>query len=430
VITLFILQGTALSQEDSYLRRAEAGIRQHRMGDLIIRVTDAGGRPLAGARVDVEMLRHQFLFGCNIFMWGRLGNKRDEELYRRRFADLFNYATLPFYWRDYEPERGHPLHRSRMKIAEWCKEHGITTKGHPLFWNHPGVVPKWLPQDVEKVRQLSTQRIGDCVSRFKGLIDIWDVVNEAADPFRFGDEEGSKNMLSGLLRSTGVFQTVEESFAAARLANPDAILLINDYRTDLRYQNLLGRASQNKGPLFDAIGIQSHMHGGILSDKKIWDTAEAFAHFGVPLHFTETTIVSGRPVERTAKWGPSVPDLEARQAPDAVRFYTLLFGHPSVEAITWWDFTDRGAWQGAPAGFLRNDLTSKPVYFALRNLIKNEWWTNTSLEADSEGIVRIRAFYGQYHITAKKDRNTTAKFIFHDRRSRETKLEIKIEGRN
>jgi GH35 family endo-1,4-beta-xylanase len=400
------------------------------MGELRIRVTDAAGRPLEGAKVEIEMLRHQFLFGCNIFRWGRLENSLDEDIYRRRFAELFNYATLPFYWRAYEPERGKPLHDSTIKIAEWCKEHGITAKGHPLFWNHPAGVPKWLPQSVEEVRQLAMQRISDCVSRFKGLIDIWDVVNEATDPFPFGDEDSRKDMVSEVLRTSGVPKTVEESFEAARLANPGATLLINDYRTDIRYQDLLSRLSQNKRPLFDVIGIQSHMHDGVLADEKVWQTADTFARFGVPLHFTETTIVSGRRVRRIGKWEPSEPDLEVNQARDAARFYTLLFGHPAVEAITWWDFTDRDAWLGAPAGLLRDDLIPKAVYFALRNLIKNEWWTRGSFETDSGGIVRIRGFYGGYHIMVQKNAVAAAKFIFHDRRRGETELEVRIEGRN
>jgi endo-1,4-beta-xylanase len=429
LIVLFFLPGVTRAEESPYLRRAEAGIRQHRMGELIIRVNDAGGHPLKGARVAVELLRHQFLFGCNIFQWGRLKNRRDEEIYRERFADLFNYATLPFYWRDYERERGHPLYESRMKIVEWCKGHGITPKGHPLFWNNPAGVPWWLPQDREEVRRLSMERIEDCVSRFKGLIDLWDVVNEATDPFRVEDEYPGRNMLSEVLRLNGVLKTVEESLEAARLANPAATLLINDYRTGRRYQELLSKLSRNRRPPFDAIGIQTHMHDAVLPDERVWQIAETFARFGVPLHFTETTIVSGRRVNRTGRWGPSVPDLEAKQAQDAARFYTLLFGHPAVEAITWWDFTDRNAWLGAPAGFLRNDLTPKPIYFALRELIKKEWWTSAYLETDSAGTVRIRGFYGWYHILVQKSGTAAAKFVFHDRRARETELEMRIEGR-
>jgi hypothetical protein len=128
---LFLSSNLVFAQSDPILERAKEGIRKHRMGDITIKVTDTNGRPVAGAKVEVEMLRHQFLFGCNIFMWGRFQNPRDDEIYRQRFADLFNYATLPFYWRGYEAERGKPQHEYREKAARWCREHGITAKGHP-----------------------------------------------------------------------------------------------------------------------------------------------------------------------------------------------------------------------------------------------------------------------------------------------------------
>ena len=46
-------------------------------------------------------------------------------------------------------------------------------------------------------------------------------------------------------------------------------------------------------PLYDVIGIQSHMHGGYWGAARTWEVCERFARFGKPLHFTETTVVSG-----------------------------------------------------------------------------------------------------------------------------------------
>jgi hypothetical protein len=43
-------------------------------------------------------------------------------------------------------------------------------------------------------------------------------------------------------------------------------------------------------------------------------------------------------------------------------FYTLLFSHPAVAALIWWDLSDRGALPGAPAGLLREDVGFKPAY--------------------------------------------------------------------
>ena len=160
-------------------------------------------------------------------------------------------------------------------------------------------------------------------------------------------------------------------------------------------------------PLYDVIGIQSHMHGGRWPTQKTWDVCERFAKFGKPLHFTETTFVSGEQgwELRKARQDPnfrwvSTDQGERRQARDVAEFYRILFSHPAVEAITWWDFTDQNAWQAAPAGLLRDDMTPKPAYDELKRLIKGQWWTKTQATVGSEGQARFRGFFGQYEVTA------------------------------
>jgi endo-1,4-beta-xylanase len=375
------------------------------------------------------MLRHQFLFGCNIFLWGRAGSPAGEAAYRERFADIFNFATLPFYWGGYEREKGKPLHESREAVARWCREKGIATKGHPLVWNHPASVPPWLPDNPEEVRKLSMARTADCASRFKGLVGIWDVVNEAVDPWRFGEARGRKNPMTEAFRAAGVVPMVLESFAAARTAGQGATLLINDYRTDEEYARLIEKLVLNGKPVYDAIGIQSHMHDGAWPSARIREVCDRFARFGVPLHFTETTLVSGKRLGPGENWGPTEPDLEERQAREAVRFYTVLFGHPAVEALTWWDFSDRGAWQGAAAGFLRRDLSPKPAYEALRKLIREEWWTRVEVETEATGLARARAFFGEYEVIAKMGGRSAAKKVFHDRKKGSTEMELVLQGR-
>lgn len=68
---------------------------------------------------------------------------------------------------------------------------------------------------------------------------------------------------------------------------------------------------------------------------------------------------------------PTTPEGEKRQAEEMEDMYRFLFAHPSVEAITGWDFTD-GAWLGAPSGVLRADNSEKPSYHMLKELIHKE----------------------------------------------------------
>ena len=122
---------------------------------------------------------------------------------------------------------------------------------------------------------------------------------------------------------------------------------------------------------------------------------------GVPLHFTETTVVSGPRLGPGEHWGMTTPELEAKQADYAAHFYTALFAHPATQALTWWDFSDAGAWQGAAAGFLRKNMSPKPVYDRLQSLIKGEWWTKTEGRTNADGEFTTRAFFGTQRLTAQ-----------------------------
>ena len=96
---------------------------------------------------------------------------------------------------------------------------------------------------------------------------------------------------------------------------------------------------------------------------------------------------------------PSTPEGEERQAKEIEEMYRILFAHPLVEAITTWDFTD-GAWLHAPSGFIREDGTKKPSYEMLKNLVRNEWWTDTTAATDENGRVKVEAYKGEYKLSA------------------------------
>ncbi|MGV9172882.1 MAG: endo-1,4-beta-xylanase [Promethearchaeia archaeon] len=83
-----------------------------------------------------------------------------DALYNAYFKKLFNLATIPFYWRQYEPTRGeYPMDDWIMSAIAWCRQNNITTKGHPLAWHNQAGYPDWLPEDDDKVEQLLEARI-------------------------------------------------------------------------------------------------------------------------------------------------------------------------------------------------------------------------------------------------------------------------------
>ena len=374
-----------------------ARIRQYRMGDLQIVVRDAAGRPVPNVTVQIDQQSHAFLFGCNIFELKPDDNSPLQKAYQERFTALLNYATLPFYWGAFEHEQGHPDYARLEKMAQWCQVHGVICKGHPLVWHEAW--PKWAPQTADDATPLLRQRVFDILPRYHGLIRFWDVLNEANNAAGYTQTgEGQ------WIKREGPASVVATALGWAREAGRGAgySYLYNDFNTGASNERLLAEL-QARNALPDAIGIQSHMHDGLWPLTRVWNVAEHFSKFGRPVHFTEVTVISGPPRKNEGhtvvrNWN-STPGDEAQQAQYVAAFYTLLFSHPNVQAITWWDFSDLHAWKGAPAGFLRKDMTPKPVYDVLYKLIRESWWTHATSRTDAAGTATVRVFRGAHKVT-------------------------------
>jgi GH35 family endo-1,4-beta-xylanase len=384
--------------------QVDARIQQHRTAQVTLTLTDATGKPLADTAVTVRQTAHQFLFGCNAFRIDPRDPSPQQKAYQERFTALLNYATLPFYWGGYEKAEGQPEADRVRAMAEWCVAHDIRIKGHPLCWHQ--VDPKWLAgKSVDQVQALQLGRISREVGTFKDQgIYTWDVVNEAVVMPGY---QGGQNPIAQLCAKLGRAQLVKATFAAARAANPRAFLVLNDFDTSPKYEALI-KECLDAGVTIDAVGIQSHQHGGYWGARRAWDVCERFSKFGKPLHFTETTLQSGE-MKKQINWQGgrhtdwvSTPEGEARQVREVTEFYRVLFSHPAVEAITWWDLSDDRAWMGAPAGLVRKDMSPKPAYEALMRLVKKDWWTGPlEVRTDARGQVKFRGFLGRYQVSGK-----------------------------
>ncbi len=390
--------------EKTMLETAEARIQQYRTGPAEIRVLDRDGQPLKNTEVRVRLVSHEFKLGCNAFLLGNVvGPAIDPALqraYEDRFAALLNYATLPFYWGFYETQKGQTKEAEVRKMAAWCRAHDIVIKGHPLAWHE--VFPEWakaLP-DAEVI-DLEKERIAAIVRTFKDSIGIFDAINETTVSANFD------NAIGRWVKSRGAANVVAEVLNIAHQANPQAKLLYNDFNVSTDYEKLVADLQKLKAPV-DVLGIQSHMHKELWPMEKVWSICETYARFGLPLNFTELTVLSGKFKAKddndwfTARpdW-PSTPEGEQRQLEYGRKLYTVLFSHPAVDAITWWDFSDRQSWTGAPAGLLREDMSPKPLYLWLMDAFHRKWSTDVVVKTDESGLVKVQAFYGEYEVTAK-----------------------------
>ncbi len=376
----------------------------HRKATARIRLLNQDGTPAANRQIRADQLSHKFLFGCGAFDAVALMKIQDEQkkaFLRERmekWLKLFNYGTLPFYWGRYEPVEGHTAYAETMAAAKWLREKGVTVKGHPLCW-HTVCAPWLMRFDNQEILRRQLERIHRDVTAYRGVIGLWDVINEVVIMPVFDRYD---NAVTRICREYGRVPLVRQVFEAARQSDPGAVLLINDFNTGPAYERLIEELLDAGVPI-GAIGIQSHQHQGYWGLEKLNDVLRRFSRFGLPIHFTENTLVSGdiMPAHITDlndwqvdAW-PSTPQGEERQAREICEMYSALFSHPLVEAITTWDFND-GCWLKAPSGFVREDNSEKPSYHALNGLIHGAWETHETLTSDAEGRVTLTGFRGRY----------------------------------
>ncbi|MDO8338550.1 MAG: endo-1,4-beta-xylanase [Microcella sp.] len=398
------------------LARGATDALAHRRGEVELTLLDPAGRPLADREVVVEQVRHAFAFGCIGFdLIDHANGAADESALAADWLELFTLAVLPFYWGEFEPERGHPRTASLQGAARWFRDRGVRVKGHPLVWHT--VKARWLDAlpDAE-IEAIVRARVRREAGDFAGLIDEWDAINEVVIMPDFDNEpDGVPNAISRLARHLGRVEMVRLAVDEARAADPGVRLLLNDFDLSADYERLIEGVLE-AGVRLDGIGVQTHMHQGFRG-AQLLELADRFGRFGLPVHFTETTIVSGdlMPPDivdlndfQPESW-PSTPEGEARQAEELEQHYRMLVGHPAVASVTYWGITDRGAWLGAPVGLVRADGSRKPSFDRLRSLVRDQWWLPpTTLRTDGEGRVRVSGFAGDYAVQAADARAEVA----------------------
>jgi GH35 family endo-1,4-beta-xylanase len=396
---------SSLWSSPELLARSAEGIARHRQSDATLQAVAANGAPAAGVPVKIEQVTSDFLFGANAFMLGCYGTPLLNARYESAFCGLFNAATAPLYWRDLEPEPGHlrfaadsiPIRRRPPPdtVVAFANQHGLNLNGHPLVWNYrKWSAPDWI-RDGEDNASRWEERIRQIAERYGHSIPRWDVVNEVVANYR---------------PPIGALMPPDYARLAFRWAEkylPEtAFLMINEttgaFAHDREPYAALIQRLLDDGARIDGIGLQFHLfqnedvrrmlRGERFRPEDLQLALDTFATFGRPLHISEITLPS---LENDAAGRQAQAEL-------ATALYRLWFSHPAVHAITWWNLPDGAAApgeDGVPSGLLNADLTPKPAYLALHDLIHIQWRTRLTTKADADGQVAFRGFHGWYKIT-------------------------------
>src|SRR5262249_13810100 len=125
-------------------------------------------------------------------------------------------------WGEVHPEPDSWNFEPADEIVAFAARHALRVRGHTLVWYRQ--LPQWITDGLpaEELRGDVAEHIRCLVTRYRGRISAWDVVNEAVA------ESGDGLRDNVFLRALGS-SYIEEAFVAARAADPDALLFYNDY---------------------------------------------------------------------------------------------------------------------------------------------------------------------------------------------------------
>jgi GH35 family endo-1,4-beta-xylanase len=388
----------ALWEDPGVQARIERGIRECRMAGAVLALSSV--QP--GTAVTIEQTGHAFLFGGNSFLFGDLKTPENNRRYAETFGSLFNAATVAFYWKTLEKERGKPRFAEVSSyeyrrpptdpVVAYLESRGINMNGHAIIygmrrWGHP----EWMPQDRKAMEPIFERHVRDLAERYGARVQRWDVVNEAID-------QASR----GLMPDDFAFKT----FRWAGHYFPAAVRLgINDcdvhWGPSPRYVELI-RDLIDRGVRIDTVGVQMHIFNpqesqriadgaDLLTPAKNYAVLDCLRNTERPIHISEVTVSAPDDTEKG----------RAVQAVIARNLYRLWFSYPEVMGITWWNMVDGGAAPGEPSlsGLYDANMVAKPVYEALDTLINREWKTRLTLQVEAGKPVTFRGFKGRYRVS-------------------------------
>ena len=253
----------------------------------------------------------------------------------------------------------HPLEKEYNwagadSIAAFAKRNGLKLRGHTLCWHSQA--PRWFftdstgkPVSKEVLLARLKDHITTVVSRYKGTIYAWDVVNEV-----IADAPGTYFRNSEFYRICGE-DFVAKAFEYAHAADPDALLFYNDYNEISASKRAkiikLVKGLKEAGVPIHGIGLQGHWAVNEPSREQLDSTLREFAQLGLKLQITELDI-SVYPKEHNARDRKAedyktefTADKEQMQLEKYKMIFELFRKYKSaISGVTFWNISDRSSW--------------------------------------------------------------------------------------
>ncbi len=427
--------------EKEYLAsKVNDGIEANRKKNMMFCVVDKDRNPVKDVKIHLTQKNHEFLHGANCFMLDELETPEKNEAYKKNFAEVFNLATVPFYWNGLEPEDGKPrFDKNSPKVyrrpapdicLEYCEEKGITPKLHCL--NYDLFRPEWLaekyPTQAEQKARL-LRRFREIAERYADRIHGIEVTNETLcwsglNPFDPKRDLRYESFLSDPEIVEWSFKMAEQLFPANELIINEANVGFFDHCSKLTYNSYYQQIEKllAKGTRIDSVGLQYHFwadktdaaeKGKAFYDPyRMYQCLDTFARLGKPIQITEITFPCFGADEES----------QAVQAEVLRNMYSIWFSHPAVEAAIYWNLVDGYAWgaeQGDMTkgenrlygGLMNFDLTPKPAFHVLKELFGKTWRTDATLTTNEYGFGFSKVFCGEYDVEIVAGDKTVKKTV-------------------
>lgn len=239
-------------------------------------------------------------------------------------------------------------------IVAFAERNQMKIRGHTLCWHSQA--PSWMFIDAKGdtvSKDVLLQRLKDhittVVSRYKGKIYAWDVVNEV-----ISDKPDEIYRRSAWYKICGE-EFIEKAFRYAHEADPRAILFYNDYNEidPVKRTKIIGLINKLKaaGVPVHGVGLQGHWAINEPSATQLDQTLSDFSGTGLVLQVTELDI-SVYPKEhsaRTSKPEDSKTDFTTEKEQKQRDVYRTCFElfrkyKKQVTGVTFWNISDRHSW--------------------------------------------------------------------------------------
>ncbi|WP_245641976.1 endo-1,4-beta-xylanase [Nonomuraea candida] len=290
----------------------------------------------------------------------------NETSYRNIAATEFNQVTAEnvMKWDTVQPSQGQFNFSGADAIVNFATQNNQQVHGHTLVWHSQ--TPGWVQGlSASAMRTAMQTHISRLVGRYadNAAVVSWDVVNEIFDE-------------NGGWRSSFWYNTLGQSFVAdafraARAADPNARLCINDYNVEginaksTAMYNLVSSLRQQGVPV-DCVGFQGHLaiQYGFPSD--IQQNMQRFADLGVQVRVTELDVRM------------QMPRSSSKDTTQATYYRNVINACNAVTAcagVTIWGFTDKYSWvpdtfSGEGAALIYDEnYQQKPSYTAVHDAL-------------------------------------------------------------